>query len=693
MSATTRGQLNTTPSITLSSDDLASPLGERLSREKRVFLKDVSSIETAAVAGALRLQSAGFPIVAIVMNTVALARAIFEQVPATHEKILLTGRIRPYDRDALLAAYLDRMKPGRTANNPLIVVATQTIEAGADLDFDALVTELAPLDCLIQRFGRLNRIGGRDRSEGMILRPKRVREGTGIYGDAPEKTWQWLSKYAVNSGLDFCASALGNLLKMEDTVGCMSPTWEAPLLLPAHLDAWVQTNPAPAEDPDVVPFLHGPSTGADVQIVWRADLPKDIEKWAAMITAVPPLSAEALPLPIGAARRWLRNQEAGLVTDTEADSTPDAEEKSTSIKLFLIWRGPENSITSIAKNVVYRLHAGDTIVVHSSEGGCDRFGWNPSSKTPVTDIGDLCNNQRAEQGRGKYKLRLHPDVLYAPEQTEQREILRQVLTGYEDDSEAEDYLRNLIAERFNWTKGKGPLRLYGSRFLLWVSTGLHKQQSTFPDVSPDESDENDSSSFTVSVTLKNHTAAVSARTASYAAICAGERESAALVHAAQMHDLGKLDDRFQIALGSGLGEPLAKSGTDSSEYSRALRRAGYPKGGRHEFVSVLIAQQAPPAPECDLSLALHLIGTHHGQGRPMVPFWCDTEDPEIRTHFDGRNVIVRGAHRLARLDSGWIDQFWKLNRTYGWWGLAFLEAILRRADCMVSREEQERSRD
>ncbi len=146
-------------------------------------------------------------VVGIVVNRVDTARRTFnilkDDKENRREVILLTGRVRPIDRDRLLRDYLKRLqagrnRPGRPGGAPLFVVATQTIECGADLDLDALVTEVAPLDALRQRFGRVDRLGElrlsefRDRGKESIERQSPRTLTTLSTAKPPRTTWKWL---------------------------------------------------------------------------------------------------------------------------------------------------------------------------------------------------------------------------------------------------------------------------------------------------------------------------------------------------------------------------------------------------------------------------------------------------------------------------------------------------------------------
>ncbi len=92
--------------------------------------------------------------VIVACNTVATAQKIYLDLSkkfSSESSLLIHSRFTVRDR-------LEKEK--RLFENPeslLLLVGTQAIEVSLDIDFDALFTEPAPLDALVQRFGRVNR--------------------------------------------------------------------------------------------------------------------------------------------------------------------------------------------------------------------------------------------------------------------------------------------------------------------------------------------------------------------------------------------------------------------------------------------------------------------------------------------------------------------------------------------------------
>ena len=81
---------------------------------------------------------------------------------------------------------------------------------------------------------------------------------------------------------------------------------------------------------------------------------------------------------------------------------------------------------------------------------------------------------------------------------------------------------------------------------------------------------------------------------------------------------------------------------------------------------------------------MHLVASHHGWCRPFAPLLDDPDELAVQLQHGEAKLQASTRHRAARLDSGVAERFWKLVGIYGWWGLAWLEAVMRLADHRAS---------
>ncbi len=99
--------------------------------------------------------------VLVCANTVRRAQEVWRALHAAgvprEQTYLLHSRFTVRDRSAREQAIVAACGLGRERHQPLVVVATQVVEVSLNLDLDTIYTDPAPLEALLQRFGRVNR--------------------------------------------------------------------------------------------------------------------------------------------------------------------------------------------------------------------------------------------------------------------------------------------------------------------------------------------------------------------------------------------------------------------------------------------------------------------------------------------------------------------------------------------------------
>lgn len=703
MSATPTGGKGTR--FTLTDADLAASevLRKRVEASKTAVLQQVGGIRQPAAealpAAVTELAEKGIPSharsIGVIVNRVRSAREVHRALLDTgYESWLITGRMRPLDRVEVVAEIGRIVDPDsdHPVDQPVFVVATQAIEVGADFNFDALITECAPIDSLRQRFGRLDRRGTCEertgsRAQAWILGVRADLKGKDpdpVYGESVRSTWLGLDE-RFGKGQPFDVGPRSSDLADFPPEASAAPK-VAPLLLDTHIESWVQTNPEPIVQPDVAPFLHGlgGSDNADVSVLWRWD------RSAELLRLVPPRPAEFLQVPLAAVRSWLAGRpdevpvaDVGVSGDTGDDVYPAKTEDD-----WVRWRGFDTGPEAIR---VADIRPGDVLVVDPGRGGLSGHNWDPNATEEIVDLGDASQMAYGKRATLRLDHRLLPDV--PPPDTEDEIDLSQarIAAWIEERLDRPEELPAWqvgALRRLRADFSAHPIRFEDDvEYLVLVEAG---ERQVVDAATLDGSDESVSCTGS-GTTLRDHMNGLGAVAASFAERLGLPTElHDDLRLAGRLHDLGKVDHRFQLQLVGGdpvraamLDEPLAKS------QPNAPRAWCYPRGMRHEIASVALVESNPRVLEKahDPDLVLHLIATHHGWARPLPPIIADGDPQELRYTYEGHEMEASSDLVDTPLALEAAERFWRLSGRYGHHGLAWLEAIFRLADHRQSERE------
>lgn len=402
----------------------------RLNGSKRlsVVSSDAKGVVRAIADQAVGLLTAEHNTILVVCNTVERARQVHttlteattrQKDPLIAEVTLLIGRSRPADRELLVGRLKERFGVGRTrtiGTKPAILIATQTVEVGANLDADGLVSESAPWDSLVQRLGRVNRLGECPGTARALVVHDGVQDGP-VYGAARDVAWEYLLGITNQGVADLDVSPLAcRDLSGHCPDGASAERAVAPLLTSPILDCWVRTGPVPVPDVPVAPFLHGLGTDfATVSVAWRDglvdpdpmgdDAERPEEDVSADMSAMPVRSEELVEVPLHAARRWLRGESAMPVSDLDEDPDPQLSVKKVRDKVrddfrAMVWRNDRAVEDTHSNGRKSRsagswvwidargIRPGDVLVIPTERGGLDQYGWAPDSELPVLDVAE-----------------------------------------------------------------------------------------------------------------------------------------------------------------------------------------------------------------------------------------------------------------------------------------------------------------
>ncbi len=584
--------------------------------------------------------------------------------------ICLTGTMRGFERDQLVRSpVFQEFAAGQRPSQSCWLIATSAAEVGVNISCDRLITDLDTAEHLIQRFGRLNRFGETEGHAYLLVSEAELK-------DAEQKAEKQREPRKCNA-----LAYLRELLKTANDISAArlfaspppaSACSEPPLEAQLHnwlADVWSQTSLGthPAR-PAVEPWLHGKQEKyPETYVAWREDV-RDLTEGVAkgiidnedvqlLLRKYRVLAHERLREPT----YQLQEKFAKLAQTTDPYTPLLCLKRDGTVTML--------SLRNVAEKGKSEELAYSQLILPSGCGWLNKGMFSPApsdgdSNAPLTVSYDLAGcelDQDSAELRYSYKR-----ACYRATQTENGWQLQRLGEVPPEKREPPVSLPDLdsstlsrFAAQHGWHLLLPPLEVAAAEGEDEANTAVllyFKQRARWTSGSGE-------------VPGSEHLNAVAEKAARLAEkLGLNEEITRALVLAGQLHDLGKQEPIWQRAVGNRDGAPwIAKSAMPMRP-----RLLG---GFRHELASLRYAEKqlaGEPAEVCDL--VLHLIAAHHGHARP-----CFEKKAYDRQH-------GRESERLA-IEAA--QRFGCLQRTYGAWGLAYLEAVFKAADALASPDAEE----
>lgn len=572
---------------------------------------------------------------------------------------LLVGRLRPSDLQKL-----KEEKPNllTTAGDPSVdvIVATQTLEVGVDIDLRHLVTELAPGSSLTQRFGRVNRLGKHADSQISILLPESKgqikKEHPPYDGDELRESFDWLEQFAE-----------GDSLNPATVLAHPAPSGAVKRLLYQRLEArdveiFAQTTLPREFEPELELWLRDsleseqPSGG----VVVRSPLPPDDVAALELLKLLPPIDEEVFP----ATMPMLHSVVRSLALDEKERFRMELKEPGIPRRVFVYRDGEVAQLQADE-----RVRPGDVLIIDRALifTTANVASPKPEDSEPPLPYEDPLTRVFVNSPSDSPANRdLHELFTYAASASPQEVTERWVETFGGNPKVSVEVSSTLVMDSLTYSEAV-------SWLIVREPEAISADSAALEEWSPRPSDQ--------PVLLEDHQKAVGERAR---AICASlgvePRMSRSIVAASLLHDAGKADARFQLVLENpSPSHPWAKSLNSTQQNRRRKAGSGLPTRWRHEQLSALIAESKRRKGEDGIDeLCVRIVGASHGHGRDSFPHVAD------ELLIPGSELGTLAAELFTTGE--WDTLSSRVSNLFGAYTVAFAEAIERAADGQISGE-------